>query len=359
MNSFMIFYLETSQQKAMESEQTMERRTLGRQGPEVSRFGLGTMSLLTAQGPRDVSRLLDQALAAGINLIDTADIYDNGAVEEALGVALAGRRQDVVLATKVGLPMGGDVNRSGGSRRWITAAVEDSLRRLKTDVIDLYQLHRPDPKTPIEETVGAFNDLVKAGKIRHAGSSVFPPELLVESCWAAEKLGAPPFVSEQSPYSILVRGIEQSTLPTCRKYGLGVLAWSPLNGGWLTGKYRRGVPAPEGSRAASGNPFVRADDARKLDRTEALAAIAHKAGLTMTQMSLAWALEHPDITSVLIGPRNGEQLGELLQADGLRLDEETLDAIDAVVAPGENVDPRNAGWVSPALAGEFRRSNRD
>lgn len=336
----------------------MEMKRLGADGPMVSRFGFGTMSLLSSQGPSEAAKLVDQALDAGINLIDTADIYDNGAVEEALGAALMGKRDKVVLATKVGLPMNGDPEKSGGSKRWIVRAVEDSLRRLKTDYIDLYQLHRPDPKTPIEETVAAFDELKHAGKIRHAGSSVFPPELLVQTQWAAEKLGAAPFISEQSPYSILVRGIERGSLPICRQYGVGMLVWSPLNGGWLTGKYRRGAPPPEGSRAASGNPFVRADDERKLAATEALAAIAEKAGLTLMQMSLAWALEHPGVTSVLLGPRTGEQLEQLLSADAIVLDEETLDAIDSVVAPGDNVDPRNAGWVPPALATEHRRTPR-
>ncbi|MFZ2100062.1 MAG: aldo/keto reductase [Oricola sp.] len=336
----------------------MELKRLGAEGPMVSRFGLGTMSLLSSQGQADATRLVRRALDAGLNLVDTADIYDNGAVEEVLGAALAGRRHEVVLATKVGLPMGGDPLRSGASRRWIVEAVEGSLRRLKTDHIDLYQLHRPDPKTPIEETVAAFDELVLAGKIRHAGSSVFPPELIVQTQWAAQKTGARPFVSEQSPYSILVRGIERSTLAVCRQYGVGVLAWSPLNGGWLTGKYRRGAPAPEGSRAASGNPFVRADDERKLDATEALAAIAEEANLTLTQMSLAWALEHPGVASVLLGPRTEQQFDQLMTADGIVLGEDVLDAIDAVVAPGENVDPRNAGWVPPALAKEHRRALR-
>jgi aryl-alcohol dehydrogenase (NADP+) len=337
----------------------MDMKRLGENGPMVSRFGLGTMSLLSSQGQPEAVRVVHQALDAGINLVDTADIYEDGAVEELLGIALAGRREDVILATKVGLPMGGDPQRSGGSRRWIVQAVEDSLRRLKTDYIDLYQLHRSDPETPIEETVAAFDELVRAGKIRHAGSSVFPPELIVQARWAAETVGAAPFVSEQSPYSILVRGIERSVLPVCRQYGIGLLAWSPLNGGWLTGKYRRGAPVPAGSRAASGNPFVRADDDRKLDATEALAGIAGKAGLSLMQMSLAWTLEHPGVTSVLLGPRTGEQLGQLLSAQRVTLGEDVLDAIDGVVPPGVDVDPRNSAWISPALAKDHRRTPRD
>lgn len=349
--------METKQPAMNTKKQAMDMKRLG-DGPMVSRFGFGTMSLLSSQGPSDAARLLHQALDSGINLVDTADIYDNGAVEEALGAALIGRRDSVVLATKGGLPMHGDPQRSGGSRRWIVQAVEDSLRRLKTDYIDLYQLHRPDSATPIEETVAAFDALICSGKIRHAGSSVFPPELIVQARWAAETLGAAPFVCEQSPYSILTRGIERSVLPVCRQYGMGVLVWSPLNGGWLTGKYQRGVAAPQGSRAASGNPFVRADDERKLDATEALSAVASGAGLSLMQMSLAWTLEHPGVTSVLLGPRTGEQLGELLSAEGIVLGDDVLDAIDSIVPPGDNVDPRNAGWVSPSLAKEHRRTPR-
>lgn len=335
----------------------METARLGERGPLVSRFGLGTMSLLTSQDAKEAAALVHQALDSGINLIDTADIYDDGAVEEALGEALIGRRDKVVLATKVGLPMNGDRARSGGSKRWIVQAVEDSLRRLKTDYIDVYQLHRPDPATPVAETVEAFDALVRAGKIRFAGSSVFPPELIVQFQWEAERQGASPLVSEQAPYSIFVRGIEAGTLPVCRQYGIGTLVWSPLNGGWLTGKYRRGKPVPGDSRAASGNPFVRADDERKLDRVEALAGLADAAGLGLAQMSLAWTLEHPGVSSVLLGPRTPGQLARLLEADGISLGPDLLDAIDEVVAPGVNVDPRNAGWVSPGLQpGQRRRS---
>lgn len=334
----------------------MKRNPLGTSDLSVSQFGLGTMSLLTSNSEAEAIRLVHRALDAGVNLIDTADIYDNGAVEELLGRALKGRRDGVVLATKVGLPMGGDPARSGGGRAWITEAVEGSLRRLGVDCIDLYQLHRPDPKVPLEETLRAFEDLRQAGKIRHAGSSVFSAELITRARWSAETIAAEGFVTEQAPYSIFVRGIEAEALPACRRYGLGVLAWSPLNGGWLTGKYRRGEAAPEGSRAASGNPFVRADDAAKLALVEALTPLAEAAGITLLQMSLAWTLAHPAISSTLIGPRNETQLVSLLSAADLHLAEDLLDAIDAVVPPGTNVDPRNAGWVPAGLAREARRT---
>lgn len=333
----------------------MQTSSLGKSDLTVSRFGLGTMSLLTSNSEAEAIALVHAALDAGVTLIDTADVYGDGAAETVLGKALKGRRDGVVLATKVGLRMGGDPARAGGGRRWILQAVEDSLRRLDVETLDLYQLHRPDPATPLEESLQAFEDLRRAGKIRHAGSSVFPAETISRAQWAAEKVGAEGFVCEQAPYSILARGIEGEALPACRRYGLGVLAWSPLNGGWLTGKYQRGVAAPEGSRAASGNPFVRADDSAKLDRVEALSGLAAQAGLTLRDMSLAWTLAHPAISSTLIGPRTLEQLEALLGAADITLDDALLDAIDAVVAPGENVDPRNAGWVPAGLARDQRR----
>lgn len=333
----------------------MQMNTLGRSGVAVSSFGLGTMALLTSNTEGEAVRLVHKALDAGVNLVDTADIYDDGAVEAVLGRALKGRRDKVVLATKVGLPMGGDRVRSGGGRAWIMQAVEDSLRRLDTDHIDLYQLHRPDPSTPLEETLRAFEDLVRAGKVRHLGTSTFPAETLVRAQWAAEREGLTGFVSEQAPYSILVRGIEGEVLPTCRRYGVGALAWSPLNGGWLTGKYRRDAAAPAGSRAASGNPFVRADDEAKLAIVEQLVPLAEAAGLTLMQISLAWTRAHPAISSTLIGPRSEGQLDALLSAAEVTLDSDLLDRIDEVVAPGRNVDPRNAGWVPEGLAVSARR----
>ncbi|OJV93978.1 MAG: aldo/keto reductase [Microbacterium sp. 67-17] len=336
----------------------MRTRALGTRGPVVSSVGLGTMSLPLHEGERTATRIVHAALDAGITLIDTADVYGDGAVEELLGRVLGARRDDVVLATKVGLPMGGDPTRAGASARWIERAVDDSLRRLRTDRIDLYQLHRPDPATPLEETVTALERLRAAGKIRWSGSSVFPAEMLVEAQWVAERTGAAPMTSEQAPYSILVRGIERAVLPAAESHGIGVIAWGPLNGGWLTGKYRRGAEPPAGSRAAQGNPFVRADDERKLAVTEQLRRVADDAGLTLTELSLGWVGEHPGITSVLIGPRTPEQLTELLTAADTALDAPALDAIDAIVAPGTSIDPRNEGWTPPGLSPEARRGGR-
>ncbi|SFJ97595.1 aldo/keto reductase [Celeribacter neptunius] len=333
----------------------MQMNTLGRSGLSLSHFGLGTMSLLTSNSESEAIHLTHKALDAGINLIDTADIYDNGAIETVLGKALKSRRDEVVLATKIGLPMHGDPQKSGGGRAWITEAVEDSLRRLGTDYIDLYQQHRPDLKTPLEETLRAFEDLIKAGKVRQIGSSTFPAEMLIRAQWAAERENLTGFVSEQAPYSILVRGIEAEVLPTCQRYGMGALVWSPLNGGWLTGKYRRNIEAPEGSRAASGNPFVRADDEAKLTLVEQLAPLAEAAGMSLMQMSLAWTGAHPAVTSTLIGPRTEDQLDALLSAAEISLSAELLDAIDEIVAPGRNVDPRNAGWTAEGLSKAMRR----
>ena len=222
----------------------MELRTLGRTGVKVSPLCLGAM-MFGAWGETDHDeciRIIHRALDAGINFIDTADVYSRGESERIVGKALAGGRRDhVVLATKVHGKMGDDPNQFGNTRRWITHEVENSLQRLGTDWIDLYQIHRPEPDTDIDETLGALTDLVRAGKIRSIGSSTFPPSAIVEAQWAAERRNRERFVCEQPPYSMLVRGIEADVLPTCARYGMGVLSWSPLAGGWLSGRYRLGA----------------------------------------------------------------------------------------------------------------------
>jgi aryl-alcohol dehydrogenase-like predicted oxidoreductase len=335
----------------------MEYRTLGRTGVTVSRLGLGTM-VLGAWGNTDHDacvRIVHRALDAGVNLVDTADVYAFGGSEEIVGRALVGRRDDVVLATKFHNAMGTDPNRRGNSRRWIRIAVEDSLRRLGTDRIDLYQVHRPDPATDLAETVDALTDLVRAGKILTWGTSTFPAEDIVEACWVAERhhLLAPH--TEQPPYSILARGVERDVLPTCARHGLGVLVWSPLAGGWLSGKYRRDQPAPIGSRADTNPDHFDGGNEAKYDATERLATIAGEAGLTMTQLALAWAVEHPGVTAALIGPRTEDQLEELLTAADTVLSTDVLDAIDAVVAPGVDLNPADRGWSPPALGAPARR----
>ena len=341
---------------------TPERRPLGRTGIQVSRFGLGTM-VLGAWGNTDrdeCRRIINEALDAGINLVDTADVYAAGENEEIVGEAIATRRDDVVLCTKFHHPVGDhdDPNRRGNSRRWIMTAIDDSLRRLGVDHIDLYQVHRPDPTTAIDETVAALNDLVTAGKIRAWGTSTFPAEQLVEAHWAADRRGLSGPHTEQPPYSIFSRGVENAVLPTARRYGMGVVVWSPLAGGWLTGKYRRGESAPAGSRADTNPDHFDVGNEAKFDAAERLAAIAAEAGISLTHLALAWVVEHPAVTAALIGPRTLEQLRDLLNAVDLRLDAATLDAIDEVVAPGHDLNHDDAGWTPDGLDVSQRRRAR-
>lgn len=336
----------------------MPLHTLGRTGVQVSRFGLGTMVLGAWGNPDhdDCVRLIHRALDAGINLVDTADVYAFGESEEIVGKALTGgRRDEIVLCTKFHNAMDENPNHRGNSRRWIARAVEDSLRRLDTDWIDVYQIHRPDPSTSIDETVDALTDLVRAGKIRYWGTSTFPADQIVETHWAADRRSVAGPHTEQPPYSILCRSIEAEVLPACRRHGMGVLTWSPLSGGWLTGKYQRDEPAPAGSRAATNPDHFDVGSSPKFEAVEALGAIAADAGLTLTQLSLAWTVEHPAVTSCLLGPRTPDQLDDLLTAASIRLDADTLDAIDGVVAPGINLNPADVSWTSPGLAPDARR----
>ncbi|QCW78110.1 aldo/keto reductase [Streptomyces sp. S6] len=296
----------------------MRYRTLGGTGIEVSAHCLGTMMFGAVGNPDhdDSVRIIHAALDAGINFVDTADMYSSGESEIIVGKALKGRRDDVVLATKVHFPMGEGPNRGGNSRRWIVKEVEESLRRLGTDWIDLYQIHRPDHTTDIEETLSALTDLVRQGKIRTFGCSTFPAEEIVESHVAAERRGLGRFRTEQPPYSILARGIEKSVLPVCRRYGMGVLTWSPLASGFLTGRYRRGGT---------------------IDLS------------TLPELAVAFPIAHPAVTSVIIGPRTMDQLESLLKGASLTLDDETLDRIDAIVPPGTDVYPPDGVWTPPSL----------
>ena len=334
----------------------MKMRTLGRTGVKVSPLCLGAMMFGEWGNPdHDESvRIIHRALDAGINFIDTADVYSAGESEEIVGKALRGGRRDgVVLATKAYAPMGTDPNFMGSSRRWITMEVENSLRRLGTEWIDLYQVHRPDPTADIDETLGALTDLVRAGKIRYFGSSTYPASEIVEAQWMSEKRGRERFVCEQPPYSILVRGIEAEVLPVCQKYGMGVIPWSPLAGGWLTGRYRKGQDAPKSNRATRvpdrydlSNP----DNQVKLDAVEELAVLAEEAGLSMIDMALGFVLAHPAVTSPIIGPRTMEQLESQLGAAEIRLPADVLDRIDEIVPPGTTLSRADHGWDPPALA---------
>jgi aryl-alcohol dehydrogenase-like predicted oxidoreductase len=340
----------------------METRTLGTTGITVTTQCLGAM-MFGAWGNRDHDdciRIVHRALDAGINFVDTADVYSAGESEVIVGKALKGRRDSVVLATKFHAPMGDDPNMAGNSRRWIMRAVEDSLRRLGTDWIDLYQAHRPDPSCDIDDTLAALSDLVHAGKIRIAGSSTFPAEEIVEAQWVAERRGRERFRCEQPPYSILARGVEGAVLPACQRYGMGVIAWSPLNGGWLTGKYRRGEEPPADSRMARARVPARFDpnlpeNQRKFDAVEALTKVAADAGMSLTHMAMAWVLRHPAVTAAITGPRTMDQLEDLLTADAASLDDATLDRIDEIVPPGATVNPADGGYPLPTLSRAARR----
>ena len=310
-------------------------------------------------------RIIHRALDAGINFIDTADVYSRGESEEIVGRAIHGRRDDVVLATKVHGEMGKGPNQRGTSRLWITREVEASLRRLGTDRIELYQLHRPDPDTDLEDTMEALTDLVRQGKILYAGTSCYPAWLLARAQELARARGLIRFACEQAPYSIFTRHIELDVLEVASRYGMGVIAWSPLAGGWLTGKYRRGEEAParsrmersrvRGGRVADRFDLSRQEAQRKLDLVEDLLPIADKAGMALTHMALAFILAHPSLTSAIIGPRTLDQLEDILQGADLRLDEATLDAIDDVVPPGSVVDDADRGWDPPWMEPEARR----
>ncbi|MEV6159891.1 aldo/keto reductase [Nonomuraea sp. NPDC052129] len=340
----------------------MEYCQLGRTGVSVSKLCLGAM-MFGEWGTKDHDesiRIINRALDAGINFIDTADIYSAGESEVIVGKALAGgRRDDVVLATKAHMPMGEDPNQRGNSRRWIIREVENSLRRLGTDWIDLYQIHRYDPDTAIDETLGALTDLVRAGKVRYVGHSTWPVSAIVEAQWTASERGRERFTCEQPPYSILVRGIEADTLPTCARYGMGVIPYSPLAGGWLTGRYRKGSESRPFSvarqRLADRYDLSMPENQRKLEAAEQLAELADKAGIPLIEMAIAFVLRHPAVTSAIIGPRTMEHLESQLPAADVKLPDDVLDRIDEIVLPGVTINPADNGWASPALQPAARR----
>jgi aryl-alcohol dehydrogenase-like predicted oxidoreductase len=339
----------------------MRMRTLGRTGVKVSPLCLGAMMFGEWGNPdhEDSVRIIHRALDAGINFVDTADVYSRGESEEIVGKALAGGRRDhVVLATKAHGPMGDDPNEQGNSRRWIVREVENSLRRLGTDWIDLYQIHRPDPSCDVDETLGALTDLVRAGKVRMLGSSTFPAHEIVEAQWTAQRRGRERFVCEQPPYSLLVRAIEADVLPVCEQYGMGAITWSPLAGGWLSGRYRKGQPLPETTRAQRvprRYDMSLPENQRKLDAVEALARLAEEAGMTPVELAVAFVIQHPAVTAAIIGPRTMEQLESQLGAPDVELTDELLDRIDEIVAPGQNISPADAGWTPPSIASPWRR----
>jgi aryl-alcohol dehydrogenase-like predicted oxidoreductase len=324
----------------------MQYRTLGRTGIKVSPYALGALALGTSIGNPDhddSARIIHKALDAGINFIDTSDAY--GESEVAVGKALKGRRDSVVLATKFSRPIGDDPNHQGASRRWIVTAVENSLRRLQTDYIDLYQVHRPDPSTDIEETLSALSDLIHSGKVRVVGTSAMPASDIIEAQWVAERRSLERFRADQPPYSILSRGIEREVLPIAQRYGMGILVWGPLGQGMLTGRVRKG----QQTDLRRAHIFRHLNDEHRIDAVEQLIPLAEKAGVPMTHLALAFAIAHPGVTSAIIGPHTMEQLDDLLAAAHVTLTDDILDQIDEIVPPGTDVGTLDQAYLPPAL----------
>lgn len=342
----------------------MDYRRLGRTGVSVSPLCLGTMMFgpWGNQDEQDSIRIIHHALDAGINFVDTADVYSGGVSEELVGKALKGRRDDIVLATKFFMPMGEKPNHGGGSRRWIMRAVEDSLRRLGTDYLDLYQVHRPSHDTDVEETLGALTDLVRQGKVRYIGSSSYSGSQIVEAQWASRDRCLERFVTEQPPYSILVRAIEEDVLPTAQRYGMGTLTYSPLAGGWLSGRWRKDAA---GTPTSPARPTARFDmsspaNERKLEAVEQLAQLAEETGVTLISLAIAWVINHPGVTSAIIGPRTMDQLVSQLPAADITLSPAVLDRIDKIVAPGVTINPDDNSYGAAELTvAARRRQNRN
>ena len=334
----------------------MQYRTLGRTGIQVSPYALGALMFATSMGndPDDSARIIHKALDAGINVIDTADAYADS--EEVVGRALEGRRDDVVLATKFGRPVGQDPHHQGASRRWIVTAVENSLRRLRTDHIDLYQLHRPDPHTDIEETLSALTDLIRSGKVRAIGRSQTPASDIVEAQWVAERRGLARFHTEQPVYSILNRGIEREILPAIQRFGMGTLVWGPLGQGLLTGRVRKN----QSSDLKRTGMTRHLGDERRIDVVEQLIPLAAEAGLPMTHLAMAFAIAHPGVTCALVGVRTMDHLDGLLSGLDVTLSDDILDCIDEIVPPGTDVGFLDQAYQPPALTNpDLRRRPQD
>lgn len=342
----------------------MDIRQLGTTGVKVSQLCLGTM-MFGAWGNTDhddCARILQRAVDAGINFVDTADMYSFGESEVVVGKALKTvNRDSIVLATKFHNGMSADPNAQGNSRRWAIQACEDSLRRLDVDYLDIYQVHRPSPGTDIDDTLGALSDLVHQGKIRYAGCSTFPAHQIVESQWVSERRNFERFRTEQPQYSLLYRGIEADVLPVCEQFGMGVLSWSPLAGGWLSGAFghgkenvsRRSAMLPERyDLSLPGNQ-------RNFEAVVALQALADELGHSLIELALAFVASHPAVTAPIIGPRTMEQLESHLASTDVVLSDDVLDRIDAICPPGENVGGGDDGWQPPSVGdARLRRRSR-
>jgi aryl-alcohol dehydrogenase-like predicted oxidoreductase len=332
----------------------MDYRVLGTSGVRVGSLALGAM-MFGSWGAdlAESRRIVDTALDAGINMIDTADVYSRGESETIVGELLAGRRDSIILATKFHNRMGPGVNEVGNSARWIVRACEQSLRRLGTDYIDLYQVHRPDPDCDLDETLAALGRLIDHGKVRYAGTSTFPASTIVEARWLADKRSPiAKIICEQPPYSLLSRGVEADVLPTCQRYGMGVVVWSPLSGGWLSGRWRAGQPPATSSRinrVPDRYDLSLPANQRKMEAVEQLALLAHEAGVSLIHLALGFVLAHPAVTAAIVGPRTLEQLTSQLGAADLVLPTELLDRIDAIVAPGTNFNWADV-WAPPPIS---------
>ena len=337
----------------------MEYRLLGRTGVSVSPLCLGAMM----SGPwgsddrADAIRVIHRALDAGINFAGTAGVYSGGVPEEITGEALRGRRDDVVLAAKFFVPMDDRPDHSGGSRKWIMQEAGNSLRRLKADYTDLYQVHRPGVTTDAGETLGALADLVRQGRVRCIGSSSYPASQIVGARWVSRERNLARFVTGQPPYSILVRGIGEDVLPAVPRYGTGTLVYSPLSGGWLAGRWREGAPGTPASAARPGARFDMSTPAnqRKLGVVEEVAVLAGRSGMTMTGLALAWAVSHPGVTSAIIGPRTMEQLESQFPSVRVTLDTEILDRVGELVAPGVTLNADDNSYGAAGLTPQGRR----
>lgn len=323
----------------------MEYRSLGRTGMRVSVLCLGCMNFGGRTDAEDSYAIIDRGLEAGLNFLDTANVYSRGRSEEVTGEALKrnGKRHQVVLATKVHGKMDDtDPNFYGNQRRHIIEQCEASLRRLQTDYIDLYQIHRPQSDIPIDETLRALDDLIRAGKVRYIGTSTFAAWQVLESLWASKEYGLNRFICEQPPYNILDRRIERELLPMCRTYGIGTIPWSPIAGGLLSGNYTREQQAPEGKRYSSSelNPMqARRKNENIWDVIDALSAMAAAKGVTLAQLALAWVVQQPGVSSPIIGPRTMGHLDDNLGALDVSFTAEELATIDEIVPPGRMVSP--------------------
>jgi len=331
----------------------MDYRLLGRTGVKVSPLCLGAMNFGGATNESDSIRIIHAALDGGINFIDTANVYNAGQSEVIVGKALAGRRDRIILATKAHGKIGEDINDQGNSRRHLLKACEDSLRRLNTDYIDLYQIHRPNPEIPIDETLSALTDLVRSGKVRYIGCSTHPAWMVMEALATSEKYGFARYISEQPPYNLLDRRIENELVPLALRYNLALIPWAPLAQGVLAGRYSAGAPLPEDSRAGRlpGSIYAERVTPRGIEAGAKFTALARELGKTPGQLALLWCKDQPGITAPIVGPRTVEQLNDLLPVLEMQLSDDARAACDLINPPGGVITNfhNTAGWMKTPI----------